>query len=189
MSGGDSLSICLYDPDDRLDALDDALADCGFRIDRTRTVEGVRTAATSGVDCVVFGDYDGSDWEQVLGSIPESDASADPAIEADADITSNGTVYRGREVRQTDAAFFSRECWYVLSLALTDDGPAPSLSLASVDDAVREALDGMLAERGPHEAVSRDAAGLPRPLLRFVAEADYVLTHAAVLEPSLRPGS
>ena len=75
VSSDGTLSICLYDPDDRLDALDDALADCGFRIDRTRTAEGVRTAATSGVDCVVFGDYDGSDWEQVLGSIPESDAA------------------------------------------------------------------------------------------------------------------
>nr|WP_255475226.1 ATP-binding protein [Halapricum sp. CBA1109] len=73
----------MYDPDDRLGALDDALADCGFRIDRTRTAEGVETAVTGDVDCLVLGDYDGSDWKGVLDSVSDSGVAT--------------VVYTGRE--------------------------------------------------------------------------------------------
>ena len=104
-------------------------------------------------------------------------------------VRADGTVYRGHEVQQTDAAFFSRECWYVLSLSLTDDGPAPSLSLASVDPTVRRTLDDLFADRNPREAVTRAAGDLPQSFVRFAVETDHVLTHAGTFEVSVNPGS
>lgn len=54
-----------------------------------------------------------------------------------------GDVYRGHEVQQTDAAFFSREVWVVCSLRETDSpGSEPwRVSLAETPEAVRTRVD------------------------------------------------
>lgn len=39
-------------------------------------------------------------------------------------VSRDGTTYRGRKLQQTDAAFFSREVWYVLSLTPLPEGGA-----------------------------------------------------------------
>jgi hypothetical protein len=98
---------------------------------------------------------------------------------------SNGAVYRGHEVQQTDAAFFSRECWYVLSTSPADGGPGPTLSLASVGETVRGPLDDLLSVRTKRESVTRDAADLPESVVRFVDDTDYLLTHSTVFDATV----
>lgn len=94
-----------------------------------------------------------------------------------------GAYYRGHEVQQTDAAFFSREVWYVLSLSPVD-GDGTVLRLAEVDPAVRTAVDRAVGgERTPAEG---SASGPFPPAVRsFAAETAYLMTHTAVYAVSL----
>lgn len=96
-----------------------------------------------------------------------------------------GTVYRGREVQQTDAAFFSEELWMVLSLSV-DFAPnvdGPTLSLVDLDPAVREFVEGALAdwERNDDEA-EETTDELPESVRSFAAETDHLLTHTTAFE-------
>ncbi len=94
----------------------------------------------------------------------------------------NGTVYQGMEFQQTDAAFFSTECWYVLSLERVSEGEGPTLVLADIDRDIRDTVEELLDERDlPHESATRDADGAPASAVRFFENTDYLLTHAAVL--------
>lgn len=94
----------------------------------------------------------------------------------------DATVYQGREFQQTDAGFFSTECWYILSLEAVPGGEGPTLVLADIDRESRETIEGLLDERDlPHESATREVDGAPAPAVRFFEETDYLLTHAAVL--------
>lgn len=109
----------------------------------------------------------------------------------------DGTTYRGYEVQQTDAEFFSTEVWYVLELTpvtetaqestgteTTDgDGTDPvTLDLAPIDPAVRGVLDPHLGERTEsHEEYGVDYEQVPQSLATFCDETDRILTHDSVL--------
>lgn len=94
-----------------------------------------------------------------------------------------GTTYRGKEVQQTDAAFFSTEVWYVLELSPTADATDPvTLDLASVDPTVRDRLDPILDDRSREQETYRaDLAEIPGPVRSFLVETDRILTHTAAL--------
>jgi hypothetical protein len=110
----------------------------------------------------------------------------------------NGTLYRGYEVQQTDAAFFSTRVWYVLSLSpiestatttpttrptsettATGTASAPlTLRLASVPDGFADRVDPLLADRTKDQPeVLSDPAELPADVERFTRETAYLLTH------------
>jgi hypothetical protein len=91
----------------------------------------------------------------------------------------DGTVYRGHEVQQTDAAFFSERAWYVLELTPADR-PAPTLALDPVPDAVHGALDETLAGHRSGD-VSHAGPDIPEAVLRFARETDRLLLHDALL--------
>lgn len=94
-----------------------------------------------------------------------------------------GAYYRGHEVQQTDAAFFSREVWYVLSLSPVD-GDGTVLRLDDVGPAVRTAVDRLVGDDAT--PVEGSASGPFPPAVRsFVAETAYLITHTAVYEVSL----
>jgi hypothetical protein len=93
------------------------------------------------------------------------------------------TVYRGYEVQQTDAAFFSTAVWYVLSLSPTADEPADvaTLRLVDVPDSFVRTVEPHLAERAPDEReVRSEPLELSDHVVRFVDDTEYLLTHTAV---------
>jgi len=99
-----------------------------------------------------------------------------------------GTVYRGRERQQTDAAFFSEEVWYVASVTPTDAVPddAPTLHLDPLPSAARRAVDDLLGDwASTLDPVETDVSGLDDRSRQAIAETDRLLTHVAVLEVSL----
>lgn len=97
----------------------------------------------------------------------------------------DGTVYRGKEIQQTDAAFFSKELWMVLSLspAAGSNADGPMLRFPDLDPRVREFLDAALADREPNdEEVTATADELPEAVRSFAAETDHLLTPTAAFE-------
>ena len=97
-------------------------------------------------------------------------------------VAHEGSVYRGHELQQTDAAFFSTELWYTLSLSPADSESAPvTLRPADVNEAVRGVVDGLRSE---HETVARMSRGVDgetaAAVERFAAEHPLLLTHDAV---------
>ncbi|MFB6304425.1 MAG: hypothetical protein ABEH47_04615 [Haloferacaceae archaeon] len=101
-------------------------------------------------------------------------------------VSVDGTVYRGREVQQTDAAFFSREVWYVLSLSPAPDAdPTVELDLRPVPDAVRDALDPVLEERRPDQSLVSKGTVEP-DVARFARDTPAVLVHTATFAVGLR---
>lgn len=97
----------------------------------------------------------------------------------------DGTTYRGHEVQQTDAAFFSEEVWYVLSLSAgAHEASSPlTLGLGSIPDAVAERLEPLFSER--QRAITSDPISLGAESRAFVEETPYLLTHTRVFELSL----
>jgi hypothetical protein len=95
----------------------------------------------------------------------------------------DGTVYRGREVQQTDVAFFSERAWYVLS-AMPVDREAPTLSVQPVPEAVLDALDRPLSEHRPQAVTYRDADP-DGAVAQFVRGTERMLVHDALLEVTL----
>lgn len=94
-----------------------------------------------------------------------------------------GTVYRGRELEQTDAGFFSHQCWYVLSLTPAADGDGPTLELAEIDPGVRRTVDRLRDSRNPEESMARED---PSPeLVDFAERTDYLLLHPVVFTVSV----
>ncbi|QZY00533.1 hypothetical protein [Halobaculum rubrum] len=99
-----------------------------------------------------------------------------------------GTVYRGRERQQTDAAFFSNEVWYVASVTPADAAPddALTLHLDPLPPAARRAVDDLLGDwASTRDLVEADVSDLGDRSRRALAETDRLLAHVAVLEVSL----
>ena len=96
-----------------------------------------------------------------------------------------GAVYRGKEVQQTDAAFFSEELWMTLALSERSGSNVggPTLSLVDPDPTVREFLDRALAdwERNDEEA-AETADELPEAVRAFAAETNHLLTLTTAFE-------
>lgn len=104
----------------------------------------------------------------------------------------DGTVYRGTEVRQTDAALFSETLWIVLSLSPVagSDVDGPTLRFPDLDPSVRAFVDGELANRtGGDEGVARTVDPLPDPVRSFAPGTEYLLTHTAVYEVEVVDGT
>jgi hypothetical protein len=97
----------------------------------------------------------------------------------------DGTVYRGTEIHQTDAAFFSEEFWMSLSLSPTADSNVggPRLSLADLGPDVRRSVDEALAdwERNDEEAMYTTHE-LPESVRSFAERTDHLLTHTTAFE-------
>jgi hypothetical protein len=98
----------------------------------------------------------------------------------------DGRVYRGIEVQQTDAGFFSTDAYYVLDLSPDESASGPTLDVRPVPGAVRSALDDGLArgvEKLPGTSSPSFTVGpnLPGAALSFARETDYVLTHTTLL--------
>jgi len=97
----------------------------------------------------------------------------------------DGTVYRGQEVRQTDAAFFSETLWMVLSLssAPASNVDGPTLRVPDPAPEVRAFLDEALAGWEPdEEEAERTVDALPESVRSFAAETDHLLTHTTAFE-------
>jgi hypothetical protein len=97
----------------------------------------------------------------------------------------DGTVYRGEEVRQTDAAFFSETLWMVLSLssAPASNVDGPTLRFPELDPTARAFLDEALAGREKdEEEAERTVDALPESVRSFAAETDHLLTHTTAFE-------
>lgn len=102
-------------------------------------------------------------------------------------VSVDGTVHRGHEVQQTDAAFFSREVWYVLSMTPAPDvDPTVELDLTPVPDAVRDAFDPVLAERRPEQSLVTRGTVSPE-VARFARETAGVLLHTSTFAVGLEP--
>ena len=92
----------------------------------------------------------------------------------------DGTLYRGTEIQQTDAAFFSEELWMTLSLSPVpgSDVEGPTLRFPDLDPEVREFVDAALADREPNDEEAEETAEqLPDSVRAFAAETDHLLTH------------
>ena len=97
----------------------------------------------------------------------------------------DGTVYRGKEVQQTDAAFFSEELWMTLALSERSgsDIDEPTLSLVGPDPEVREFVDRALADRERNDEEALATTGeLPEAVRAFAAETDHLLTLTTAFE-------
>ena len=93
----------------------------------------------------------------------------------------DGTTYRGHEVQQTDAAFFSNRIWYVVSASATDAEPSVTLALEEVNTTVRDAVDELRGEHETIEPMARRVEGeTAAALAAFAAGGTLVLTHEAV---------
>lgn len=93
----------------------------------------------------------------------------------------DGTTYRGHEVQQTDAAFFSNRVWYVLSASATDREPSATLVLEEVDSRVRAIVDDLRSEHQTIEPMARRVEGETAAALEAFADGGtLLLTHEAV---------
>lgn len=98
-----------------------------------------------------------------------------------------GETYLGAEVQQTDAAFFSTEVWYVLTLSPIAESEATTpatVRLPAIDASVRQVVDGLLpdeaGEAGAAANATAEVDSLPEAVVQFAVETDYLLTHTAV---------
>lgn len=100
-------------------------------------------------------------------------------------VSHEGQVYRGYEVEQTDAAFFSTEVWYVLSLSAgtadaQSEGPA-TLDLTPLPDWFGTLVESELGEQeGQIREVLSEPTRLSADAVRVVEETEYLLTHTAL---------
>ncbi|QKY18860.1 hypothetical protein B4589_000180 [Halolamina sp. CBA1230] len=93
----------------------------------------------------------------------------------------DGTTYRGNEVQQTDAAFFSKRIWYVISASETDAEASVTLALDEVDSRVRAVVDELRGEHETIEPMARRVEGETAAVLAAFAEGGtLLLTHEAV---------
>lgn len=101
-----------------------------------------------------------------------------------------GTVYRGREVKQTDAAFFSKRLWLVLRLTPVESPPTDPVRLdlsvdATVRDELGDAVTTAIGEEGPGETATVPLDSLSDRSRRFVETTPALLTHTGVLSVSV----
>lgn len=101
----------------------------------------------------------------------------------------DGEIYRGTEVQQTDAEFFSKTVWCILSLSPAADADDPAaLRLPEIDPSVRDVVDELLGERTRNE--DRTALVIDDPpdaVVSFAEETDYLLTQPEVLAVEVEP--
>lgn len=96
-------------------------------------------------------------------------------------VSHEGTVYRGHEVQQTDAAFFATEVWYVLLLSATESEAATTLTLVAPPERARTIVDEMRSEHETIERMERDVEGMNAGAAEtLAAEHPYLLTHDSV---------
>jgi hypothetical protein len=93
-----------------------------------------------------------------------------------------GTVYRGKEVQQTDAAFFSEQVWATVQMRETVGHPAVAFELRAPGDAVRDALDPVFAEWSKHEPTVT-LEDPPAAVREYLEPTDLLATHTTVVEP------
>lgn len=96
-------------------------------------------------------------------------------------VSHDGTTYRGTEIQQTDAAFFSTDVWYVLELSPTDTPAGVTLDLSPVETAVRDVLDPLLEARSNDQATAEADGRIPGDVRSFLAGIDRILTHPIAL--------
>lgn len=86
----------------------------------------------------------------------------------------DGQTYRGHERKQTDAAFFSRQVWYIVSLSPVETAADPlRIRLDPVPSGVRQLLDPYFDTRTEAKPlVANDPA-----VRAFVGDDPYLLTH------------
>jgi len=95
----------------------------------------------------------------------------------------DGTVYRGYEVQQTDAAFTATKVWYVFSLSATEADTATTIRLADLDERGRALVDDLRSEHETVERMERDVDGEDAAVAETLAsEHPYLLTHDVVYE-------
>ncbi|QZP36780.1 hypothetical protein [Halobaculum magnesiiphilum] len=105
----------------------------------------------------------------------------------------DGTVYRGRERQQTDAAFFSTTVWYVGTVTPTEEAAAdgsatdaPTLHLDPLPSAAARVVDDLLGDWASNlDPVEADISDLDDPARRALAETDFLLTHVTPFEVSI----
>ncbi|WP_435345010.1 hypothetical protein [Haloarchaeobius sp. HRN-SO-5] len=92
-------------------------------------------------------------------------------------------TYRGQEVQQTDAAFFSDVVWYVLSLTPTEDATSPVvLDCSDVDDDAQGDVSDLLSSGGDYPKTATD----PSEALRSFAEENrLVVSHCEMVSVHL----
>lgn len=97
----------------------------------------------------------------------------------------DGETYRGTEVQQTDAAFFSTEAWYVLSLSPGTAEDPVVLRFPDPGAAATDAIDAALS--GIDDGTRRTTydGGLSDAIVQFASETTYLLTHDRVWGVSL----
>jgi len=93
-----------------------------------------------------------------------------------------GTVYRGKEVQQTDAAFFSQQVWATVRMRETVGHPAVTFELRAPGDAVRDALDPVFAEWSKDESTAT-LEDPPAAVRAYLEPTDLLATHTTVVEP------
>jgi hypothetical protein len=95
----------------------------------------------------------------------------------------DGETYRGYEVQQTDAAFFSDQAWYVIAASPARGGDDDAtLGLPDLDDRVRAELEGAgLGETVDELRIEDPSEALPE----YVSGAAMVVTHLALFRPSV----
>ncbi|WP_256298608.1 hypothetical protein [Haloarchaeobius salinus] len=94
----------------------------------------------------------------------------------------DGEVYQGRELQQTDAEFFSRRVWYVLSLEPTDADDPVVLDCAPVEPGMADAVAGVVED---DEGEPRLVEGPSEGLVRLARETDAVLLHNVTVRLSI----
>jgi len=93
-----------------------------------------------------------------------------------------GTVYRGKEVQQTDAAFFSDQVWATVGMRETVGHPEVTFELRAPGEDVRDALDPVLSEQGKDQRTATLAD--PPPAVReYLEPTDLLATHTTVFDP------
>ena len=93
-----------------------------------------------------------------------------------------GTVYRGKEIQQTDAAFFSDQVWATVEMRETVGHPQVTFELRAPGDEVRDALDPVFAERQKHHRTAT-LDDPPAAVREYLEPTDLLATHTAVFEP------
>ncbi|MFB6194161.1 MAG: hypothetical protein ABEI75_03755, partial [Halobaculum sp.] len=90
----------------------------------------------------------------------------------------DGEPYRGHEVSQTDAAFFSHRVWYVVRAEPADPADPLSLGLDPIPDPVRRIVDPVLDDSVSARTLTTDPATDPA-VRGFAADTRYLCTHTA----------
>jgi hypothetical protein len=93
-----------------------------------------------------------------------------------------GAVYRGKEVQQTDAAFFSQQVWATVRMRETRADPQVVFELRAPGDEVRDALDPVFAEWSSDESTAT-LDDPPAAVREYLEPTDLLATHTVVVEP------